>query len=190
MNNTHKKRITGLVSGVVVGLLLAGSVFAVVGYIRTPSDINLDVPVGTSMSFDVSNVLTTHTGANSYIISFASGDAVGYFSPCCGTDDAVWATTGIPVGVYSDVYINLYGETECAGYQSSELQEHADSPDYLFSVIPPSPSYIPVDPNLPTDMLAYAGILFTDLGSLIIMAVGVPLGFVVIKRVIGLVKTK
>lgn len=47
---------------------------------------------------------------------------------------------------------------------------------------------VPVD--MATSMLAYAGLLFTDLSGLITLAVGVPLGFYVIKRVIGLVKSR
>lgn len=47
---------------------------------------------------------------------------------------------------------------------------------------------VPVD--MAEAMLAYAGTLFTDLSGLITLAVGVPLGFYVIKRVIGLVKSR
>jgi hypothetical protein len=38
-----------------------------------------------------------------------------------------------------------------------------------------------------TDMLAYAGSLFTDLWVLIALAVGIPLAFYVIRRVIALI---
>jgi hypothetical protein len=39
-----------------------------------------------------------------------------------------------------------------------------------------------------TQMLAYAGQLFTDLESLVILAVGLPVGFWVINKAIGLVR--
>lgn len=42
----------------------------------------------------------------------------------------------------------------------------------------------------PETLLAYAGQIFTDLWVLIALAIGLPLGFYVIKRVIGLVHAK
>lgn len=47
---------------------------------------------------------------------------------------------------------------------------------------------VPID--MAEAMLAYSGMLFTDLSGLITLAVGVPLGFYVIKRVISLVKSR
>jgi len=48
--------------------------------------------------------------------------------------------------------------------------------------------------TLPTDFLAditaYAGTLFTDLSTLIVLAIGLPVAFWVIKKVIGLVSAK
>jgi hypothetical protein len=41
-----------------------------------------------------------------------------------------------------------------------------------------------------TDMLAYAGTLFTDLSVLVIVAIGLPVGFWIIKKAIGLVKAR
>ncbi len=41
-----------------------------------------------------------------------------------------------------------------------------------------------------TGLLAYASGLFTDFNVLILLAIGLPLGFWVIKKVIGLVKAR
>jgi hypothetical protein len=38
-----------------------------------------------------------------------------------------------------------------------------------------------------TDLLAYAGQLFTDLNVLIVLAIGLPVGFWIISKAIGLV---
>jgi len=46
---------------------------------------------------------------------------------------------------------------------------------------------------LPADVLemtAYVGGLFTDLGPIIYLAIGLPLGFWVIRKVIGLVRVR
>jgi hypothetical protein len=37
-------------------------------------------------------------------------------------------------------------------------------------------------------MLAYAGGIFTDLNQWILVAIGIPVGFYVVRRVIGLVR--
>lgn len=51
-------------------------------------------------------------------------------------------------------------------------------------------TYITLPIGIETDMLAYAGALFTDLTPLVILAVGLPMGFWVIRKVIALVKTR
>lgn len=51
-------------------------------------------------------------------------------------------------------------------------------------------TYITVPAGMPADILAYSGDLFTDLTLLIILAVGLPLGFWVIRRVVSLVKAR
>jgi len=43
---------------------------------------------------------------------------------------------------------------------------------------------------MPADMLAYAGTLFTDLSLIVVLAVGLPLGFWVIRKVISLVRAR
>jgi hypothetical protein len=41
--------------------------------------------------------------------------------------------------------------------------------------------------NFIADIMAYAGTLFTDLSSVVILAIGLPVGFWVISKIIGLV---
>lgn len=51
-------------------------------------------------------------------------------------------------------------------------------------------TYITIPATFPTDLLAYAGVLFTDLTPVIILAIGLPLGFYVIRKVISLVRAR
>jgi len=51
-------------------------------------------------------------------------------------------------------------------------------------------TYITIPAEMPADMLAYAGTLFTDLTLLIILAVGIPLGFYIIRKIVSLVKAR
>lgn len=48
----------------------------------------------------------------------------------------------------------------------------------------------PIDATFITGLLAYAGQLFTDLNVLILLAIGLPVGFWVIRKAIGLVRAR
>lgn len=47
---------------------------------------------------------------------------------------------------------------------------------------------ITTDTSAVNSMLGYAGQLFTDMGVWIWVAIGIPVGFYIIRRVIGLVR--
>lgn len=51
-------------------------------------------------------------------------------------------------------------------------------------------TYITVDAGIAADLLAYAGTLYTDLTLVIYLAIGLPLGFWVIRKVISLVRAR
>lgn len=52
------------------------------------------------------------------------------------------------------------------------------------------PVYITLPENFTADILTYAQTLFTDLTLLLILVIGLPLGFWVIRKVISLVRLK
>lgn len=47
-----------------------------------------------------------------------------------------------------------------------------------------------VDATFITDMLAYVGTLFTDLNLLIVLVIGLPLAFWVVRKVVSLVRAR
>lgn len=51
-------------------------------------------------------------------------------------------------------------------------------------------NYITLGDTFLADLLAYTGKLFTDISPLVILVIGLPLGFWVIRRVIGLVRAR
>jgi len=51
-------------------------------------------------------------------------------------------------------------------------------------------TYITIPGTFPADLLAYAGDLFTDLNLIVILAIGLPMGFWVIRKVISLVRAR
>jgi len=53
-----------------------------------------------------------------------------------------------------------------------------------------TPIIASLDADFISDMLAYVGQLFTDTSLLIVLAIGLPLGFWVIRKVISLVRAR
>jgi hypothetical protein len=51
-------------------------------------------------------------------------------------------------------------------------------------------TYITIPAEFPADLLAYSGDLFTDLSLLIVLAIGLPLAFWVIRKTISLVRAR
>ncbi|GAH95844.1 unnamed protein product [marine sediment metagenome] len=51
-------------------------------------------------------------------------------------------------------------------------------------------TYITIPAEFATATLAYAGALFTDLSLIIYLAIGLPLGFWVIRKVISLIRVR
>jgi len=51
-------------------------------------------------------------------------------------------------------------------------------------------TYITLPETFVADILAYSGQFFTDLSLVIILAIGLPVGFWVIRKVIGLVRAR
>lgn len=51
-------------------------------------------------------------------------------------------------------------------------------------------NYIDLGETFLADILAYTGDLFSDISPLVILVIGLPLGFWVIRRVIGLVRAR
>lgn len=51
-------------------------------------------------------------------------------------------------------------------------------------------TYITIPAGMPADMLAYAGEMFTDLSLLVVLAIGLPLAFWVIRKTISLVRVR
>lgn len=51
-------------------------------------------------------------------------------------------------------------------------------------------TYLTVPSEWATSTLAYAGQLFTDLSLIIVLAIGLPMGFWVIRKIISLVRAR
>lgn len=178
--NSIKKKIIVLS---VVGLLSAGLVFGADIYTRNPSGFSISNPVSLRFqgALDNPEVHSWKFKVNNMIM-------VDYFSDCFTTNDETW-TNDFPLSQYSWVRIMTWTDDVCSVGENDWTLEY-DEMSPIFEVVPPPPyNYVPIDPNLPMDMLAFAGEMFNDLGSLITLAVGVPMAFVVIKKVISLIRT-
>lgn len=179
----------------VLSLLLAGSVFGAVGYVRTPSGTSITTPV----NFSITGLFEEHPDTLSWKIKAISNWPETHFSDECMTVSSGTVEFALPFeedlgkNQYNQIGIQRYSDGACVSQLTEVIMEFCDPQTPCFEIIgtepePPEP-IISIDPNLPMDMLAFAGELFTDLGSLITLTVGVPMAFVVIKKVIGLIKT-
>ena len=187
MNSINKKIIVLSL----FGLLLGSSAFAInPDYQRIPSDYTITNPVNFEVSHnDVCSIFAEHY----YRLQIVDLEGILPIHWTEIVDCSIPTYTfeeTLELGTYYQVLFHCVG-SEGVSYSAWSVEDINAGLDPIFEVVEGEPelAIIPVDPNLPTDMLGYAGILFTDLGSLIIMAVGVPMGFVVIKKVISLIKT-
>lgn len=196
MNSINKKII---VLSAVFSLLLAGSVFAVVGYSRNPSGTSITTPV----SFTLTEIFTTHPDTVAWKIKAGSGWPETFFSDECMLVNSGTTEFDLPFypppettnrNEYNQIGVQRYSDSACVSQLTEVIVEICDPQTPCFEIIgveeePEEPTIIlDVSSNLPSEMLAFAGALFTDLGSLITLAVGVPMGFVVIKKVISLIR--
>lgn len=189
------KRKIGLILVFFSLLLVGNQVFGAVSYERTPSGYTIENPVSFYISFDdYSEIcdIEEFDWWSVYIYSEHPENEQEIFS-----EDRIVPTTKshtfvetLPLGIYTEIKPACCDIEEC--YDTDpELEKEEWTLGGIFEVVEiPVLSYLTIPAQLPADMLAYSGNLFTDLGLLITMTAGLPIGFKVIKKIIALVKIR
>lgn len=182
-------------------LLLPSLVFSAVDYSRNPSGYTISNPISFYVSFDDFNEICDEswTWWSFYILSEHPENPQDIFS-----EDLVVPTTKnhtfvetLPLGIYTELktaccgIIDEFLECEDWGVDGEPFEYVPWTEGGIFDVVEaPIFTYLEIPAEMPADMLAYAGAFFTDLSLLIVLSVGLPVGFVVIKKVISLVKIR
>jgi len=94
----------------------------------------------------------------------------------------------IVLGAYNEVGLWCYDLIASTTGETWVGMVEYDDGDIVFEI--GENYYFDISTELPTSTLAYAGQLFTDLNLIIILAVGLPLGFWVIRKIISLVRAR
>lgn len=192
-------------------IFLLAPVFAFASYDRTPSNYYLYNPV----SFHLTDIQTDYRAfIDDCLSSPPSGNTPQLYLQLDAENTGLWlspffsSTTdeinfstpdfhnfdnnefGLPADGYTSV--NLYCGDGSTGYLN-EL-ETGGFP-FIFEILESAPqtivgTIITLGSNFASNTLAYAGQLFTDLNGLVYLAIGLPVGFWIIKKVISLVSSR
>lgn len=159
-------------------------------YLRSPTGDFITTPVNFYVTFDNATSVVAYCGVGAdiewwgiVVIPKVYDTAEDYFY-----SETMYSTTTLtgifsmelPFEKYQSVasYCKKVGEEH--KYYGSDLLEH--SSDYIFEV---GYYWLPLQNSVISNTLAYAGYLFTDLKEIIILVIGLPIGFWFVGKVIG-----
>lgn len=165
-------------------LLLPIFVSAVnIEYVRTPAGYTITNPV----SFEVDKVLEYKPLAHSWQIDLMDKDFNEILSPCYLVDNQTW-TDDFPLNEYIFTQWLAYDDYDCIGEGTiwfGYLEYNDEEP--IFEIVEPAENFFLVlNPEDITAALAYTAGLFADIKLLLLLVIGVPIGFYIIKRAITL----
>ena len=135
-----------------------------------------------SLCFSGSNLLSTYSSDGSVL---TCGNTCGDYSVEPNTFDY----QGMPVGVGYH-FLELPTGLNCVDF-ATDSQSGSVVANITFDVIAPAGGgvgIIAIPAGAVADLLDYAGNFFTDLWVIIALVIGIPLGFIIIKKIIGLTK--
>lgn len=161
------------------------SVFSAVIYERTPSDYTIESPVNISVSIDDFYVVCSRR-PNWQIEIYNTNWETAFWSEIF-TSTTLSASVDFDLPVDSYIYVDIccFLEGEDCGDSDYDYTLEYNNDNPIFEIIEPvSPFALPI--NSVNSTIAYIGDLFTSIGGFIWLIIGIPLGFIVIKRVIAL----
>lgn len=168
----------------IVGLFLAvgSSAFGAVGYERTPSGYTIENPV----SFSVSGVFDEYPTALSYQIRVSNDLYEQILSDCFSANNQIVEMT-LPFDEYVSVGMILNTELGCGSYMSETDLEY-DGGDIIFEVVEGEEEerkpFFTIENSDITTLMASVSDIFTDADFFIMLAVGLPLAFWIINRIV------
>jgi hypothetical protein len=189
-----KKIVFGLCFS--AGLLFSLPAFAFT-YSRTPADYTISNPVNFSMSGATYEEINDACGDH----GFAFWRLTIYSNEFDETSTDIFASSTFNFNLSLTLPINEYVEVLFVCLDSEEMYAGAfffegegfPEPPIMFEVVAGAPAVaggniITLPADFATSALAYAGQLFTDLSTIILLLIGLPIGFWVIKKTLFLKK--
>ena len=187
----NKKILTIFSVAILSTLILPSFVLGAVIYERTPAGLEINNPV----KFDISGVLDTYPLGQSWRISTTDDNWDSLYWGCFLTNDGI-IEENLPLETYLYVDLRVYSNDTCfvpGQIATEELEANAENP--IFEVVAPvlvGPIKAGFDEHVPgtaiTSITAYIGDLFTSTGPFLWLFMGIPLAFLVIDKVIKLMK--
>jgi hypothetical protein len=185
------------------GLLLSVPVFAMITYSRTPTGYNTYNPVDFTITADTLEDLFPEGALSVFSWQIFVKNNVEDKLGNCRLSSELGGGGLLEFDIPTNVeYVEVYGypflacvgdiiegvilEGEKGGSIAFVVGEEPVAPEESPSTTP----IITLPTNMATSMLAYAGQLFTDLSTLLLVLIGLPLGFWVVRKVLSLVKAK
>lgn len=195
-----KKLYCFLISVLVGGIFLPAFVLGAIvleppdKYERNPSGYSVTSPVNFSILVDDIEADLQIYPKESYTkwrVDIIPTIGENYLSPeFLLTDLDVNWQLDLPLGTYINVFLKAF-HIEGRWDHVGSFEFNNNNP--IFEVIEEGPQeylILPLTSEIITGALAYTGTLFTDLNLLIVLIIGLPLAFLVIKKTISLVKAK
>jgi hypothetical protein len=179
----YKNLILILAAGL---LILPAFCFADVNYSRTPSGFSISNPV----NFQLLGVFDTYGDAHSWHLKYYYDDNQTVISQCFTTNNGTDIQI-LPLDNYFFVQGRFYIDGSCliANYDHDTFFEY-DMVNPVFEVVEPPPTpqatIIPFDLSHISSILNYVADIFYDLRLLVVLAMGLPLGFWIILHMIHL----
>lgn len=177
---------------ILAGLFLPVFVFAEASYERTPAGYFIESPITIE-----TDIATTCEGLLSWKMSIWQTYQLPCTQPNCYASECylvsepskIWIVD-LPAEEYVGTSYTCFSELSCVPPPALAFWLEYDEGNIVFEVVAEGPEYNILPSVNTTGILAYAGRIFTDLEGIVILLIGIPVGFLVIKKAIGLVKKR
>lgn len=168
-------------------LLLPVFVFGATSYLRTPSGYTISDPISFFVSWENFHDICWQ-GDNVWGLAYEKKDWTSIYSECISSDiNSYTFIENLPLTEYVRVGI-VCGVDVCNKNSFSNPLEYIPYFQTIFKIIPPPLLTLPE--NAISNSVAYIGDLINSISVFIWLFIGVPLGFVVIKKIIKIMPKK
>jgi len=177
-----------------LGVLTPAIVFGAIGFDR-PAGSELTSPVSMTLTIDdFSDFTDFPSGTNYYMLeaeAFIDEVNTDFYGEICNSSTTLSVIDQISFPIGAEVnYISAKGYTDdlCTDPYTGQQDLEGTGSEVLFTIIAGSSSIVNLPDNFISSTTAYVGRLFTDTQAVILVGLGLPVGFWIIRKILLLVK--